>query len=171
MRSRPAIGAQPATSTRPGPDDNFLHPPPAFRQERGKPHAGGGDNPSPLRGRTMDTINRSNDDVQSASNGGLNRRAVLMTAAVAASAAAGVSTAPADTAPAVSFGAPLVELQVPAGVLSLEQKAAMIKGITDVVLRATKQPSDPARKLFVQIFETADGGFGVNGQVFVPRGK
>lgn len=119
----------------------------------------------------MDTINRSNDDVQPASNGGLNRRAVLMTAAVAASAAAGVSTALADTAPAVSFGAPLVELQVPAGVLSLEQKAAMIKGITDVVLRATKQPSDPARKSFVQIFETADGGFGVNGQVFVPRGR
>jgi phenylpyruvate tautomerase PptA (4-oxalocrotonate tautomerase family) len=80
-----------------------------------------------------------------------------------------VSTTLADTAPAASFGAPLVELQVPAGVLSLEQKAAMIKGITDV--RATKQPSDPARKSFVQIFETADGGFGVNGQVFVPRGK
>ena len=119
----------------------------------------------------MDTINRSNDDVQSASNGGLNRRAVLMTAAVAASAAAGVSTALADIAPAASFGAPLVELQVPAGVLSLEQKAAMIKGITDVVLGATKQPSDPARKSFVQILETADGGFGVNGQVFVPRGK
>jgi phenylpyruvate tautomerase PptA (4-oxalocrotonate tautomerase family) len=57
------------------------------------------------------------------------------------------------------------------GVLTLEQKAAMIKGITDVVLKATKLPSDPARKSFVQIFETTDGGFGVNGQVFVPRGK
>ena len=39
----------------------------------------------------------------------------------------------------------------------------MIKGITDVVLTAMKVPPDPARKLFVQIFETADGGFGVNG--------
>src|SRR5260370_25807126 len=107
MRSRQEMGATPATFTRPGPDDNFLHPLPAFRQERGKPHAGGGDNPSPLRGRTMDAINRSNEDVQPTSNGGLNRGAVLMTAAVAARAAAGVSTALADTAPAVSFGAPL----------------------------------------------------------------
>ena len=47
----------------------------------------------------------------------------------------------------------------------------MIKGITDVVLGAMKQPADPAKRLFVQIFETAEGGFGVNGQVFVPRIK
>jgi phenylpyruvate tautomerase PptA (4-oxalocrotonate tautomerase family) len=93
-----------------------------------------------------------------------------MTAAAAASAVAGVSAALADTGTATNFGAPLVELHVPAGVLTLEQKAAMIKGVTDVVLKATKL-SDPARKSFVQIFETADGGFGVNGQVFVPRGK
>jgi phenylpyruvate tautomerase PptA (4-oxalocrotonate tautomerase family) len=93
-----------------------------------------------------------------------------MTAAVAAGAAAGVSPALADTAPSANFGAPLVELYVPAGVLTLEQKAAMIKGMTDVVLNAMKL-SDPARKSFVQILETAEGGFGVNGQVFVPRGK
>ena len=85
--------------------------------------------------------------------------------------AAGVSTTLADTAPAANFGAPLVELHFPANLLTLEQKAAMIKGVTDVVLKATKQPSDPARKSFVQIFETADGGFGVDGQVFVPRAK
>ena len=120
----------------------------------------------------MDRINRSNNDVESAGNGGgLNRRTVLITAAVAAGAAAGVSTALAETAPAATFGAPLVELQVPAGVLTLEQKAAMIKGITDVVINATKLPPDPARISFVQILETADGDFGVNGQVFVPRGK
>jgi phenylpyruvate tautomerase PptA (4-oxalocrotonate tautomerase family) len=93
-----------------------------------------------------------------------------MTAAVAASAVAGVSAPLADTGSAANFGAPLVEVYVPAGVLTLEQKAAMIKGVTDVVLKATKL-SDPARKSFVQILETADGGFGVNGQVFVPRGK
>ena len=118
----------------------------------------------------MDGINSSNDE-PSATSGGLNRRAVLMTAAVAASAAAGVSTALADTAPAANFGAPLVELHFPANLLTLEQKAAMIKGVTDVVLKATKQLSDPARKSFVQILETADGGFGVDGQVFVPRAK
>jgi phenylpyruvate tautomerase PptA (4-oxalocrotonate tautomerase family) len=120
----------------------------------------------------MDMIDRSNNDVESPeSSGGLNRRVVLMTAAVAASAVAGVSAALADTGSAANFGAPLVELYVPAGVLTLEQKAAMIKGMTDVVLKATKLPPDPARKSFVQILETADGGFGVNGQVFVPRGK
>ena len=118
----------------------------------------------------MDMINRSNNDAESEDTGGLNRRAVLMTAAVAASTVVGVSPVLADTGSAANFGAPLVEVYVPAGVLTLEQKAAMIKGVTDVVLKATKL-SDPARKSFVQILETADGGFGVNGQVFVPRGK
>ena len=118
----------------------------------------------------MDMINGTNNtEERLASSSGLNRRAVLMSAAVAAT--VGASPALADTAAAANFGAPLVDLQVPAGVLTLEQKAAMIKGVTDVILKAMKQPSDPARKSFVQIFETADGGFGVNGQVFVPRGK
>jgi hypothetical protein len=103
----------------------------------------------------MDGINRSNDE-PSATSGGLNRRAVLMTAAVVA---------------AANFGAPLVELHFPANLLTLEQKAAMINGVTHAVLTAKKQRLDPARKSFVQLFETADGGFGVNGQVFVPRGK
>jgi phenylpyruvate tautomerase PptA (4-oxalocrotonate tautomerase family) len=120
----------------------------------------------------MDIINRSNSEMEpAASGGGLNRRAVLTTAAVAASAAAGISTALAEIAPPANFGAPLVELHFPYGLLTLEQKADMIKGVTDVVLKATKQPPDPGRKSFVQIFETADGGFGVDGQVFVPRGK
>jgi phenylpyruvate tautomerase PptA (4-oxalocrotonate tautomerase family) len=120
----------------------------------------------------MDMINKSSNELESAgSGGGLNRRAMLMTAAVAAGAAAGVSAALADTVPAANFGAPLVELHVPGGVLTLEQKAAMIKGMTDVVFKVTKQPPDPARKSFVQIFETADAGFGVNGQVFVPHAR
>lgn len=118
----------------------------------------------------MDVINRLSSDGESPeSSGGLNRRAVLMTAAIAASATVGVSAVRADTAAAANFGAPLVELQVPAGVLTLEQKAEMIRRITDVVSRVV--PTDPARKSFVQIFEAADGGFGVNGQVFIPRGK
>src|SRR4051794_18135257 len=117
----------------------------------------------------MDMISRSNTDAESPESG-LSRRAVLMTAAVAASAVAGVAPAVADTGSAANFGAPLVEVYVPAGVLTLEQRAALIKGVTDVVLKATKL-SDPARKSFVQILETAEGGFGVNGQVFVPRGK
>jgi phenylpyruvate tautomerase PptA (4-oxalocrotonate tautomerase family) len=119
----------------------------------------------------MDMITRPNDDMKSQGDAGLNRRSVLMTAAAVAGAAAGVSPALADTAPAANFGAPLVEVQVPAGVLTLEQKAAMIKGVTDVVVKATQAPADPSRKCFVQIIETAEGGFGVNGQAFIPRPK
>jgi phenylpyruvate tautomerase PptA (4-oxalocrotonate tautomerase family) len=119
----------------------------------------------------MDMINESNGDVESRNSPALNRRAVLMTAAAAAGAAAGVSPASADVTPPAHFGAPLVELHVPAGVLTPEQKAAMIKGMTDVVFNAMKQSPDSARISFVQILETADGGFGVNGRVFVPRAK
>jgi len=119
----------------------------------------------------MDRISTPNDDKESPGSAGLNRRAVLMTATIAAGAAAGVSPALADVAPAANFGAPLVELHLPFGILTLEQRAAMIKGMTDVVLNAMKLPPDPSRKSFVQIFETVEGGFGVNGQVFVPRPK
>jgi len=120
----------------------------------------------------MDIIDRlSSDENLPKSTAGLNRRAVLVTAAAAAGTMAGGSAAIAETVSAANFGAPLVELHVPAGVLSLEQRAAMVKGITEVVFTAMKLPADPAKKLFVQIFETADGGFGVNGQVFVPSGK
>jgi phenylpyruvate tautomerase PptA (4-oxalocrotonate tautomerase family) len=122
----------------------------------------------------MDIIDRPENNVESpGSSGGLNRRAVLVGAAVAAGASVSASPVLADTPQASNFGAPLVEVQVPAGVLTLEQKAAMIKGVADVVLKTMKAPADPARKTFsfVQILETADGGFGVNGNVFVPRPK
>jgi phenylpyruvate tautomerase PptA (4-oxalocrotonate tautomerase family) len=119
----------------------------------------------------MTMIDRPSHDLNACESAGLDRRALLMSAAVAASAAAGISPALADTTPSASFGAPLVELQVPTGVLTLEQKAAMIKGITDVIFNATKLSPGPGRLSFVQIIETAEGGFGVNGQVFVPRGK
>jgi phenylpyruvate tautomerase PptA (4-oxalocrotonate tautomerase family) len=120
----------------------------------------------------MDVENRSNGKAKSLDGAdGLSRRNVLMTATAAAGALAGAPSVLADTVTAGNFGAPLVELHVPMGVLTLEQKSAMIKGITDVVLGAMKQPPDPTRRLWVQIFETAEGGFGVNGQVFVPRSK
>ena len=102
---------------------------------------------------------------------GLSRREVLLTATVAAGTVAGVSSVLADPAPATAFGAPLVEVQVPAGILTLEQKSAMISGITTVIRTAMKQPPDPTARLFVQIIETAEGGFGVDGRGFVPRGK
>jgi len=102
---------------------------------------------------------------------GLSRRDVLMTAAAAAGAVAGPFTVVAEAASAASFGAPLVELHVPAGILTLEQRAAMIKGITEIIVEALGQPLDPTKRLFVEILETAEGGYGVNGQAFLPRSK
>jgi phenylpyruvate tautomerase PptA (4-oxalocrotonate tautomerase family) len=93
----------------------------------------------------------------------------MLAATSAAVGALAAPTALAETPAAGNYGAPIVEVYVPAGALNLEQRAAMIKGVTDVVLGAMKLPPDPARRLFVEIIETAEGGFGVNGQVFVPR--
>jgi 4-oxalocrotonate tautomerase len=120
----------------------------------------------------MDTIGASSKEMEISKNGGdLSRRAVLVTVAVAAGAATGVSGVMAQTVPSASFGAPLVEMSFPVGVLTLDQKAAMIKGVTEVIHSAMKLAPDPAKKLFVEIFETPEGGFGVNGQVVIPRGK
>jgi phenylpyruvate tautomerase PptA (4-oxalocrotonate tautomerase family) len=120
----------------------------------------------------MNIVDTPNKNIEMAESPcGLSRRAALKTATVAGvTAAAGVSAALADP-PAVGFGAPLVEMSFPAGVLTLDQKAAMIKRVTDVVRGAMKLPPDPARRLFVEIFETPEGGFGVNGQVVVPPGR
>jgi hypothetical protein len=73
----------------------------------------------------MDMISESNKKVElPRSADGLSRRNVLMTATVAAGALAGAPSVLADTVPAGSFGAPLVELYVPAGALTLEQRSA-----------------------------------------------
>jgi phenylpyruvate tautomerase PptA (4-oxalocrotonate tautomerase family) len=119
---------------------------------------------------------RRTDDGDRQSPGGtrrLSRRALLATTtATAVAGVAGASTAQADPAPLASgFGAPLAELHFPAGTLSPEQKAVMIKGVTDVLLKATNLAPDQASKLWVQIFETAESGWGVGGQVFVHRSK
>ena len=120
----------------------------------------------------MDTINGSSADLERRAHPrALSRRAVLKTATAAAGAVAGASAVLAENVPAAAFGAPLVEIHVPVGALALEQKSATIKGVTDVLVSAIKLQPEEARKLFVQIFETAEGGWGVGGQVFVPRNR
>ncbi|HEY1257949.1 MAG TPA: tautomerase family protein [Stellaceae bacterium] len=120
----------------------------------------------------MDSEDRSSDDVKLPDSAdGLSRRNVLMAATVAAGALAATPGTLADAAPAGSFGAPVVELHVPGGVLTLEQRSALIKGVTDVVRGALKHPPDETTRLFVAIYETAEGGFGINGRVLVPRAK
>jgi hypothetical protein len=113
----------------------------------------------------MDETRPSDNATRSA---GLNRRTVLVSATAVVGGLSAVSSASADTAPSGNFGAPLVEFYVPAGAMSLEQRSEFIKGVTDLVLGAMKLPPDPARRMFVEIIETAEGGFGINGKVFVP---
>jgi len=98
----------------------------------------------------------------------MTRRDVLMMSAAAAAAA--IPSVRAETGGG-RFGMPLVELYVPARVLTLEQKSAVVKGFTEVISKALKVPPDTNRRMFMTIIETAEGGFGVNGQVFVPSGK
>ena len=83
----------------------------------------------------MDSDISSNDDCKLPDSAdGWSRRNVLMAATVAAGAlAATPDIAMADAAPVGNFGAPVVELHVPGGVLTLEQRSALIKGVTDVV--------------------------------------
>ena len=97
---------------------------------------------------------------------GVSRRAILQTAAIGM--VVNASASQAQTSPPVGFGAPLTEVYVPSGVLSAEQKSAMIKGISDVLRRVTALPAEQG-PMFVEIIETSEGGFGVNGKVFVPR--
>ncbi len=115
----------------------------------------------------MDTITRArhngNRDWQApAGTRRLSRRAMLTTTtATAVAGVAGLSAAHADTIPpAAGFGAPLAELHFPVGVLSLEQKAAMIKGVTDVLLKATNLAPEQTSKLWVQILRDRRGRLG-----------
>ena len=97
---------------------------------------------------------------------GVSRRAVLSTAAAALALSA--TAAHAQTSAASGYGAPLTEVFVPAGVLTADQKSAMIKGISDVLRRVTGLPPEQG-PIFVEIIETSESGFGVNGKVFTPR--
>ena len=58
---------------------------------------------------------------------------------------------------------PIVTIQVPAGALGADQKAAMIKGVTDAVVAAEGIPAvRPAT--FVLIEEVPEGGWGIAGR-------
>jgi len=108
---------------------------------------------------------------QAASESGeVNRRSALVAASFAALAVSGVGCLAAEAGSA-SFGAPFVEMTFPVGVLSVEQKAALIKRVTEVVSAAMEFPSGSQRRLFVEILETPEGGFGADGQVVVPRSR
>src|SRR5262249_51455049 len=78
---------------------------------------------------------------------GLSRREALLTATVVG-ALAGVSSVRADAVPA-AFGAPLVEVHVPAGVLTAGGKTPMIRGVTAATPPAVKNRNHPTKGSFL----------------------
>lgn len=119
----------------------------------------------------MNTSVRSNPSSQTAGDAGaVSRRTMLLAAGIGAAAVSGAQCLAAGAGSA-GFGAPFVEMSFPVGVLSVEQKADLIKRVTDVVNAAMEFPTDPQRRLFVEILETPEGGFGVNGRALVIRPK
>ena len=62
---------------------------------------------------------------------------------------------------------PFAQVYVPAGVLSLEQKRDMIKGITEVMVKVEKLPPSALPHVIVLITEVPDGGWGVAGHGYV----
>ena len=107
---------------------------------------------------------------QTRSEKGTSRRIVLQTFGAIA-AAASLSRTHAENQQVGSYGAPLAEILVPSGLLTVEQKSEMIKDVTDVIVNALKLPPPQPRALWVVIVETAPGGWGVAGQPVVAAGQ
>jgi phenylpyruvate tautomerase PptA (4-oxalocrotonate tautomerase family) len=105
----------------------------------------------------------------------LSRRSLLSAglavAAAGTSSLAGSSPASAEAETAIGFGAPLAEISVPAGLLTTEQKSAMMKGVTDVLVTSMGIPAPQHAALWVLIMETAPDGWGVAGHPFIPRNQ
>ena len=62
---------------------------------------------------------------------------------------------------------PLAQIFVPQGALTLEQKRAMIKGVTDVIAGVEGLPDSALPFVTVLINETPDGGWGVAGHGYL----
>jgi len=58
---------------------------------------------------------------------------------------------------------PLAQIYVPQGAITLEQRRAIIKGVTEVLVAVEKLPPSGKPYVTVLINEIADGGWGVAG--------
>jgi 4-oxalocrotonate tautomerase len=58
---------------------------------------------------------------------------------------------------------PLAQVFIPQGVLSLDQRRDMVKGITEVMIKAEGLSPSARPYVTVLITEVADGGWGVGG--------
>jgi 4-oxalocrotonate tautomerase len=64
---------------------------------------------------------------------------------------------------------PFAQIFAPQGVLTLEQRREMVKGITDVMVRVEKLPPSALPYVTGLITEVADGGWGVAGHGYVKQ--
>jgi 4-oxalocrotonate tautomerase len=64
---------------------------------------------------------------------------------------------------------PFAQVFAPQGVLTLEQRRAMVKGITEVMVRVEGLPPSALPYVTVLITEVADGGWGVAGHGYVKQ--
>jgi len=62
---------------------------------------------------------------------------------------------------------PFAQIYVPQGALTLEQRRAMVKGVTDVMARVENLPDSGRPYVTVLIVATEDGGWGVAGHGYV----
>ena len=62
---------------------------------------------------------------------------------------------------------PLAQIYVPEGILTLEQRRAIVKGVTEVIASVEKLPQTALPYVTVLINEVADGGWGVAGHGYV----
>lgn len=62
---------------------------------------------------------------------------------------------------------PLAQIYVPQGALTLDQRRAIIKGVTEVIVAVEKLPPTALPYVTVLVNEVAEGGWGVAGHGYV----
>jgi 4-oxalocrotonate tautomerase len=62
---------------------------------------------------------------------------------------------------------PLAQIYLPQGAATLEQRRAIIKGVTDVIVSVEKLPPSARPYVTVLINEVPEGGWGVAGHGYV----
>jgi 4-oxalocrotonate tautomerase len=62
---------------------------------------------------------------------------------------------------------PLAQIYVPQGALSLEQRRAIVKGVTEVMASVEKLPQAALPYVTVLINEVPDGGWGIGGHGYL----
>ncbi len=96
-------------------------------------------------------------------NGHLARRTFLSIAAAASGAGLGAAAVPAGAGEVPAPVPTLAQISVPAGALSVQQRQAMVTGITKVLVDVTGARPAGLPYVTVLVAEAAEGGWGVAG--------